>query len=224
MPRPTPPAAACPSRPSPRPDRAPPSARRLVRAARGERRSGPARRARELVDEALDRRTRCCSARRRARSRSARPAARRGTNSTRKFGMSYGRSTRAVHARPGRAFGTPAAAKRAMIDGARERCFQATGMPVASGAPPCGRDTRPEEVVLDVFLARPDDLDRAVDLLRDPRRRRTTCPVSSRRPKPPPSRWLWTVTLLRGRPAVFAAAACARARTWVPTQTSQASA
>ena len=46
---------------------------------------------------------------------------------------------------------------------------------------------------------------------------------SSRRPKPPPSRWLCTVTLSSGSPTTFAAVACTRASTCVPIQTSQPS-
>jgi hypothetical protein len=41
--------------------------------------------------------------------------------------------------------------------------------------------------VLDIFLARPDDLDRAVDMLRD-LDGAVTPSLSSRRPKPPPIR------------------------------------
>ena len=82
---------------------------------------------------------------------------------------------------------------------------------------------RAVDVVLDVLLARPDHLDRSVDLLGDAHGLRRPCPTSSRRPKPPPSRWLWTMTFSSGRPVTFAAAACARASTCVPTQTSQPS-
>ena len=46
---------------------------------------------------------------------------------------------------------------------------------------------------------------------------------SSLRPKPPPIRWLWTVTFSTGRPAAFAAPDCTRAMIWVPVQTSQES-
>src|SRR6266571_1099851 len=47
--------------------------------------------------------------------------------------------------------------------------------------------------------------------------------TSSRRPKPPPSRWLWTRTLLFGSPVSFAAAVWAKVGTCVPTQMSQPS-
>ncbi len=47
--------------------------------------------------------------------------------------------------------------------------------------------------------------------------------VSSRRPKPPPSRWLWTVILSAPRPVIFTAVSTARVGTCVPTQISQAS-
>ena len=81
----------------------------------------------------------------------------------------------------------------------------------------------PVHVVLDVFLARPDDLDRAVDLLGDLAPRGSTPSASSRRPKPPPIRWLCTTTFSSGRPAAFAAAAWTRAIACVPTQISQPS-
>src|ERR1700737_2031836 len=35
---------------------------------------------------------------------------------------------------------------------------------------------------------------------------RMTPSISSRRPNPPPIRWLWTTTLSKGRPRIFAAA------------------
>ena len=50
-----------------------------------------------------------------------------------------------------------------------------------------------------------------------------TCPLRAVRPKPPPMKWLCTVTLSSGSPVTFAAIACARAKTCVPTQISQVS-
>ena len=47
--------------------------------------------------------------------------------------------------------------------------------------------------------------------------------TSSRRPKPPPSRWLWTCTFSFGRPVISAAMPWAMVGTWVPTQISQLS-
>ncbi len=51
----------------------------------------------------------------------------------------------------------------------------------------------------------------------------TTMSGSSLRPKPPPSRCLWTVTFSTGRPAAFAASDCTRVMIWVPIQISQES-
>ena len=51
----------------------------------------------------------------------------------------------------------------------------------------------------------------------------TTMSGSSLRPKPPPSRWLLTITFSTGRPAAFAASDCTRVMICVPVQISQAS-
>ena len=47
--------------------------------------------------------------------------------------------------------------------------------------------------------------------------------TSSRRPKPPPKRWLWTLTASFGSPVMSATTAWVRAGAWVPTQMSQPS-
>src|SRR2546427_1116771 len=55
---------------------------------------------------------------------------------------------------------------------------------------------------------------------------RTACVTqsySSRRPNPPPSRWLCTTTLSSGRPVTRAAVPCARVRVCEPVHTSQRS-
>ncbi len=50
----------------------------------------------------------------------------------------------------------------------------------------------------------------------------TAMSASSRRPKPPPSRWLCTVTFSTGTPAASATSDWTRVITWVPIQISQA--
>ena len=47
--------------------------------------------------------------------------------------------------------------------------------------------------------------------------------TSSRRPKPPPSRWLWILTASFGRPVTSATVAWVSVGAWVPTQISQPS-
>ncbi len=78
------------------------------------------------------------------------------------------------------------------------------------------------DVVLDVFFAGPHHLDRPIDLLGDANGRDHHV-GSSLRPKPPPSRWLLTITFSTGSPAAFAASDCTRVMTCVPVQISQES-
>ena len=98
------------------------------------------------------------------------------------------------------------------------RCVHAAMRPSAKARREAVVIHRPEDVVLGVFLARPDDLHRTVDLMAM-RTAVSTSTSSSRRPNAPPSRWLWTVTFSGGRPVSLAAAACARVNTCVPSQT-----
>jgi len=76
--------------------------------------------------------------------------------------------------------------------------------------------------VLDVFLARPDHLYRALDLLRDlhgPHRPS----YSRRRPESTPQQVMWRRTCSRFRPVTFITAACVMPGICVPTQISQLS-
>jgi hypothetical protein len=96
-------------------------------------------------------------------------------------------------------------AREAMIPGDRHSLLIETGRNSIE-------EIGPVHIVLDIFLARPDDFDRAVDMLRNLDGANDAIDLE------PPAK-----AAADGRPAVFAAAAWARAATWVPTQSSQPS-
>ena len=102
------------------------------------------------------------------------------------------------------------------------RWVQAIGMPfVEAGGDPVVV-VGPVHVVLDVFLAGPDDLDRAVDLLRDLDRLHDEVDLEPAA-EAAAQQMVVHATFSGGRPATFAAAPGRGATTWVPTQTSQPS-
>jgi hypothetical protein len=80
----------------------------------------------------------------------------------------------------------------------------------------------PVHVVLDIFLACPHDLDRTVDVLGDLDGANDAVDLQPPA-KPAADQMIVDTTLSTGRPAVFAAAAWARATACEPTQTSQPS-
>ena len=74
--------------------------------------------------------------------------------------------------------------------------------------------------MLDVFLARPDHLDRAIDLLRDAHRLDRHVGLEPAA-EAAAQQVVVDVTLSRGRSERLGDGRCTRAMTWVPTHTSQ---
>ena len=125
--------------------------------------------------------------------------------SQRRLGISNGTSTRTpCRARPAaRAFGSGTKIDRMV--GATLRCRHATTLPlrVEPGIDAFGGDGV-IVVVLEVVLARPDDLDRGAAHLRDSNAASSTKSHFDLRPKPPPSNVTLTVTSSGLRPSFLA--------------------